>query len=49
MAAHETDPKLKRGYTEMEDRWLRLAGCYCHPKSLNALRAAIAAEDADKS
>jgi hypothetical protein len=48
MAARETDPKLKQGYSEMEERWLRLADCYRYPESINAMRAAIAAERADK-
>jgi hypothetical protein len=41
-AAQKNDPELKQGYRLMEERWLGLAGCYSHPESINALRAAIA-------
>jgi hypothetical protein len=46
MVAQETDLKLKQSFADMEDRWLRLADCYRYPKSINALRAALAAEHA---
>jgi hypothetical protein len=49
MALHETDPKLKQSYSEMEERWLMLADCFRYPESINAMRAAIAAERADKN
>jgi hypothetical protein len=49
LVGYETDPKLKRQYQEMEERWLRLADCYRYPESVNAMRAAIAAERADSS
>jgi hypothetical protein len=48
MAARETDPKLKQGYSLLEERWLRLAAGYSHPESVNAVRAAIAVDRADK-
>jgi hypothetical protein len=38
MALRETDPKLKLVYSEMEDRWLRLASSCSFPQSANALR-----------
>jgi hypothetical protein len=48
MAAREIDPKLKQAYIDMQDRWLSLAACYEFPQSTNALRAALAADHADK-
>lgn len=48
MAAREIDPKLKQAYSDMEERWLRLAACYSFPESINAMRAALAAARAEK-
>jgi hypothetical protein len=41
LAEREPDPKLKKAYLDLRDRWTKLANCYERPDSVEALRALI--------